>query len=244
MWHILKVTFAPGSLPGLVVLLGAGFVLLRFRSTRRLARVWIAVVVALYLVLSLPFTAHLLAEGLQGSYEPLASSPRDTPGEVSPAAARLDPPFAVVVFDGDHADSRVQETARLYRQLGPAWVVVSGDDEMYEGLVRDGVPPGRVVRETAATTTREQALAVVPILRRLAIDRFVLVASSIHIRRAAGAVRATGLRPLPSPSDGVRHRRPFTAAELSPEWRALRLSEESLYEYGALALYWVRGWLG
>jgi hypothetical protein len=114
---------------------------------------------------------------------------------------------------------------------------------MYEMLLADGVPPGRIIRETRSSNTREQAVNLGAVLRARSIDRFVLVASSIHIRRAVAAVQATGLRPSPSAAEVLPHRRAFGLASLAPGWGALRLSEESLYEYGALALYWLRGWL-
>jgi uncharacterized SAM-binding protein YcdF (DUF218 family) len=232
MWDVVKTWLVPGSLPFLVLALGVGALLLRRPAARRAGRALVVGVVALYVALSLPFTAQRLALGLQGSYEPLDP------------ATTVAHPLAVVVFDGDYPEGRVREAARLYRHLGADWLIVSGaDKEMYNALVADGVPPDRIVRETRSSNTREQAVSLGPILRARSIEHFVFVASSIHMRRALAAVRATGLRPIASVSEVLYYGRASGLAQLAPGWNALWLSEESLYEYGALALYWVRGWL-
>ena len=114
MWDVVKVWFGPGSLPFLVIALGVGLLLLRRPSTRQAGRAWIAALLVLYLVLSLPFTAQHLAASLRGPYGPLSRVDGVTH------------PVAVVVFGGDHQEARVQEASRVYRRLGAEWLVLSG----------------------------------------------------------------------------------------------------------------------
>ena len=231
MWDFAKVWVTPGTLPFLVVLLVAGVVLARHGSTKRLGWIWLAGTAAIYLMLSLPWTAGLLAQTLQGKSGPLVRA--DT----------LKQPVSIVVLGGDHAGGRVREVLRLYRELRPTSVVLSGASDMQCSLVAAGVRSDRIISEAAARTTREQALNLPAILRAHSITEFVLVASAIQRPRALGAVRAMGLRPIPSASPVPPNWSATGGSRFVPNHGALILSAEVVYEYLALAYYRARGWL-
>ena len=231
IWDLIKVWVGPGSLTFLMVLLGVGVWLRRVTRARTLAGILIAVLLAAYLVLSLPWTAGHLARALQGSNQALLQF------EGVPR------PLCIVVFGGDHADARIRETVRLNRALHPQLVILSGDADFFEALVGAGVPAERIVWDAKSRTTRAQAVNLGPLLKRHSVSHFVLVASPIHMRRALGAVRAAGLNPIPSISEVPRDWTPSGLASLVPQWEPLRLSEQALYEYLALWYYRARGWL-
>jgi uncharacterized SAM-binding protein YcdF (DUF218 family) len=231
MWEFVKVWVAPGTLPFLGVLFVAGVILASHGATKRLGQVWLAGSAAIYLVLSLPWTAGLLSQTLQGRTGPLVRS--DT----------LKQPVSVVVLGGDHAGGRIREVLRLYRELRPTCVVLSGAPDMQPPLMAAGVPADRIINEATARTTREQALNLPATLRAHSITEFVLVASAIQMPRALAAVRAVGLRPIPSASPVPPHWSATGRSRFLPHRGALILSAEVVYEYLALAYYGARGWL-
>jgi uncharacterized SAM-binding protein YcdF (DUF218 family) len=232
MIDFVKVWATPGTLPFLAVLLAVGAILAGRASTRRLGWTWLCAALAIYFVLSLPWTAGKLAWSLEGAYDRVA------PGD------RPEAPAAIVVFDGDHSWSRLREVLRLHREFPGASIVCSGGADLKWALVEAGVPEDLIRLESASRTTREQAVNLALLLRAHGTEPIVLVASGIHMRRALGAVRAVGLRPTPSASPVPPHWRKTDTGRFTPSHGALVLSAEVVYEYLAQAYYRARGWLG
>lgn len=107
-------------------------------------------------------------------------------------------------------------------------------------LIDAGVPAARILIEIDSLTTRDQALNLPDTLRARRIHSFVLVTSAVHMPRAAAALQAVGMDPIPSSAVD-----PFVSANrwsVMPSRAALRLSRMAIYEYGAVAYYWSRGW--
>ena len=224
--------FVPGSpaffLAGLVV--GLAPLLVR-RTLARWQFVWLSCLVGAYLVLSAPLTARSVAKGLYR--QPSVNRVEDALGAST-----------LVVFDGDHAGLRLKETTRLYALLHPRWVIVSSTRAWFQRDVRQaGIPPDRIVQETATTTTRTQAIAVAALLKERGLDRVVLVASPIHMPRALAACEALGIRAVPSVTAIPHTDLPGGVWSVIPRRDALFYTNESLYEY--LAIWWYRrqGWI-
>lgn len=79
-------------------------------------------------------------------------------------------------------------------------------------------------------------------LRTLGVDRFALVTSDIHMRRALPTFRKQGLHPVPAIADHFLD--PGTPLELLvPTSDGLLFTEEVLHEYLGLVSYFARGWL-
>src|SRR5581483_12544 len=106
---------------------------------------------------------------------------------------------------------RVVEAARVYRLLDRPWLISSGGLEtcraaappafrMRNAVVQRGVPGDRILLEAPSSTTRDQAVMVAPMLRRLDCRSFVLVTSRTHMRRALAAFRAEALDPVAAAS--------------------------------------------
>ena len=229
--QILK-ALVPGSPGFLVLALAVGLAAMwKWRRVRWWSLAWLATVVVMYLLLSLPWTANRLADALP-RYPPLLR------------AADAGGASALVVFDGDNREHRIIETVRVYRLLHPKQVIVAGDREFRRLVVEEGVPAAVVLWENRSRTTREQALAVARLLQEHGINRIVLVASPLHMPRALAAVRAVGIDAVPSASRRPYPNLPRTGRRsVMPRPSALDLSYDALYEHMALAYYRHQGWM-
>jgi uncharacterized SAM-binding protein YcdF (DUF218 family) len=108
-------------------------------------------------------------------------------------------------------------------------------------LVQLGVPAERIVADTAALDTHDEALAVAALAQTLRFERLILVTSEVHMRRAAGVFRAVGVQPIPAIA-----REPFPPRSLR-DW--VLPSEDGLWSARLLAhellgigYYAARGW--
>jgi len=111
-------------------------------------------------------------------------------------------------------------------------------------LVARGIPAARIVLETEAPDTHEQAVLVGDLLERRSIDSFVLVTSAQHMRRALGSFAAQGMTPVPSAADQLAPGGSLAGARLLPSADALSGSYQAIREGFALLYYALRGWLG
>ncbi len=66
-------------------------------------------------------------------------------------------------------------------------------EKMKRRAVKLGVPPERVLVESAALTTRGNALGCAPIMRAHGLQRALVVTQSYHRRRAVAAFRKLGI---------------------------------------------------
>jgi uncharacterized SAM-binding protein YcdF (DUF218 family) len=112
---------------------------------------------------------------------------------------------------------------------------------MREELVQLGVPRDRILVETASRNTREEALVIEPMLRRLGNPQVVLVTSHTHMRRSIGTFRAVGITAIPAIARDPRPEVPLSEWIL-PTGRALRASGEVVHELFGIPYYWLRGW--
>jgi uncharacterized SAM-binding protein YcdF (DUF218 family) len=258
--ELVKAYLLPGSALFLMLGLTIGVVLLYARRSRQQwGRTWLAGLAVFYWVISTPLAAGWMERVLGAGYGPIAD------------AAQAQGATAIVVLGGGSATFRsggeennvlsessclrVLESARVYRLLEAPWVFASGGKAeglispepeslpLDQALLEAGVPEARLVLESASQDTREQALALVPLLQARGVDRFVLVTSPLHMRRALGAFRAVGLHPIPSAS--AQHSETSSAAQrrLLPNENALHASQMAFREMLALGYYAVRGWL-
>ena len=167
---------------------------------------------------------------------------------ISPAAAIVVLGGGGVHADGSLTDVSLRRTLHgidLYqRRLAPLLVVSGpqGDGPRAEGAARAalaqrlGVPPAAILTETAARTTREEAVHIAARLRSQGADRILLVADAQGMRRALAVFRHAGLDPLPAPADDV------PSAPASPAAR-LALAQRVLIETLAVAYYHAAGYL-
>ena len=220
-------------------------------------RLLVAFLVTLYLVTT-PIGADVLVSGLAHGLRPIAT--RDE-GRGAEAVIVLGGGVQTVRADGvvlsqlaSSASLRVLEAARVYKLIGARFVIVSGGianaelelkpeaEQMAIALISAGVPAGSILFDLDAKTTHDHPRTTRPILEANHIRQFVVVTSPTHMRRAMAAFRAGGFDPVPSVS--LLRSEQLTGPPLFlPNDDSILLSDMSLYEYGAWALYWWRGWL-
>ena len=220
---VAKVIGGPGSIGFLVA--GSLVALLVWRlggrRWRTLSRVMAASLAALYLTLSLPPVAYRLTERLT-SYSPLA--------DLAPLAGVR----TILVFDGDNRRGRVAETRRLFDAIQPERVVVSGSHWIVDDILQAGIPRERLVQESASRNTLEQ----VELLRYWPRRSVVIVASRFQMPRIAAFLASTGndARLAPAPADAEIETL-SSIQWLIPQYSALRISRDVLYELAALKYY-------
>jgi uncharacterized SAM-binding protein YcdF (DUF218 family) len=149
---------------------------------------------------------------------------------------------------------RTLEAARVSEVIGARLVIASGgipwpelqvkpESEMLrDALILAGVPAAKIVQESGSRTTRDQVRLIPALLRAHGVERFVLVTSPTHMRRALALFRAVGLDPVPSVSL-ERSEQVKPPPLVVPTDDALSRSNQAVYEYAAWVYYWWNGWL-
>ncbi len=251
----------PGSVLFLLIGLTIGVVLLLSGEGRRMrGRAWLAGLAILYWVLSVPLVADGLETVLGAGYAPIADVAQARGAQTvviltggSVTLQGQDASFDVLSTASGY---RMLEAERLYHFLGEPTLIVSGgppggiasanaeSEAMKAELVARGIPESKILVETEATDTHDEALRVRELLKSEGIDSFVLVTSTEHMRRALGSFAAEGMTPIPSAADQVAPEGRLAAARLLPSADALSRSYSAIREGFALLYYALRGWLG
>jgi len=220
-----------------------GLALLFRRGDSRAGR-WLVLLGAAWLVLaSVGGPSRWLAEALEERWPKVSATWSDESA-----------PRFVVVLGGGHRDRaglpvtsqlsepstvRLVEGVRLWRTLPDARLVFTGTvdpgrirepDAMADLAVQLGVPPERIVKETASLDTDDHARYLQPIVGR---EPFLLVTSAVHLPRAVYLFQRAGMQPIPAPAGRLS----LTSGwAWLPSARNLDRSTRSLHE--ALGLAW------
>jgi len=256
--RIFKLALLPGSIQSLVVGLVIGVALLYGRDrARRLGRYWLTALTVGYLAMSLPVGAEILVRGLARGFGSIAAA-SDAGGAtaivvLAGGSQRYSNLHSGVEFVSEASALRALEAARIYHLLSSPLVITSGwrmrgrtrseAALLADALISLGVPAGRIIRETRSMNTHEHAIYVPTVLRQQGVERFVLVTSATHIRRAVRAFEAQELHPVPSMS-AMRSSRPGRGMrDWWPGGDTLHISGQAIYELFGLMYYWSRGWI-
>jgi len=148
----------------------------------------------------------------------------------------------------DRSVHRLMEGLRLLEALPEATLVVSGGSRdasrlpvalgYAQAAQALGVPAARIVVLDAPVDTAQEAYAVRAVLADG--QRFFLVTSASHLRRAVRHFERAGLAPIASPTHVLTGRgQPARLSYWVPSSDALRKTGRAVYEYlGLLALEW------
>lgn len=234
-----------GLLPGTLGLLLLGLVLgltaLRWPRTARLGTWALAVLIAGYWAMSMPVGVLVLGRLVSTGYSPMIEQSELVGVQaivvLDASTVRYGAEDVEIAVVSRPSAVRALEAVRLYREIQPSLVVVSGGTHMRVGkmpeggamrdvLVAAGVPADRVVLDSMSRNTREHASNISAILRARGVTRFALVTSAVHMRRAMWAFSSTGLQVVPAPAPlDVPHGFPWW-----PNTVALDRSWEAWYE--------------
>ena len=258
--ELFKLLLIPGSATFFVFGLILG-VLLLFREgwMATWGRRWLLILAVLGYLLSTPLVASSLQAALNYGYVSL---------DVEQAPIDME---AVVILGGggatfrlgtDKIDMLSEETSlrllegvRLYRELSPDWVIVSGGTNTRAGvttpesetmgalLVAMGIPSDRILIERESANTHDQALNVPPLLARYDVERFVLITSPSHMRRADLSFRAAFTQHLTSSAPTHSDTKPPLGWSPFPSAEALDTSRGVFRELVGLLYYFLRGWI-
>jgi uncharacterized SAM-binding protein YcdF (DUF218 family) len=258
---VVKAILVPGSTGFLLLGLTMGVILLLVsQRTRRWGLGWLLILAGVYWLLALPMTASILEDTLANGFTPL-----DADAEVASADV-------IIVLGGgsetylaeglgvsapsEATALRALEAVRVFRLTQAPLVVASGGAAGKSGrgapdstvirhvLEANGVPKERILEESSASSTREEALALAEMLEVRDVGRVILVTSPTHMRRALGALAAVGVVATGSPSMEHSESRRLAATLFMPSESALGDSRHVMREIMALVYYAVRGWLG
>ena len=222
------------------------------RGRRRLGFWFAGASMALLVVLSLPLVGEWLMRPLEPHY------PVTSQREILEKNPNLD--YVVVLGGGFHPGKEFSFATRLApdslrrlidglalcRQLPHATLVLSGGGgtgetqaEVMGALAASlGWDPSRLILETQARNTEEQARLLVPVV---GTDPFVLVTSAKHMPRALALFRARGLSPVPFPCDHIVKSDSGIASGMVPSIYGLALSNAALHEYLGMLFAWFTG---
>jgi uncharacterized SAM-binding protein YcdF (DUF218 family) len=258
--EMIKQFFLPGSIPFLVFSLVIGVTLLYLRgNARKWGKRWLTALVILYWLMSTPWFAQLLENILiqddQASFDFSQFPNLEAIVVLGGGSSTIQVDEQQLDLLSDSTILRVWEGARLFHELNPPWIIVSGGADSRAGVtipesipMRDmlmelGVPEEQILLDTQSGNTYEQAVNLGPLLKVHSIHQFALVTSPTHMRRSVATFKAQGLDPFPAPSrqhpDGHLTRQ----FPLLPNKDALEMSVRTVREVMALIYYAIRGWL-
>lgn len=239
---VIKALVLPPTGPLLIALAGLMLIPRHPRPGRALA----ATGVVLLLALSLPVVAAALLRQV-------SDAPPFDPEQAREAQAMVILGGGVrrdaVEYGGDTLGrltlERVRYGARVARQTGLPVLVTGGSvygGETEAKLMRDALEQEFAVAvqwaEDRSRTTHENAVFSAEMLRGAGIDRVVLVAHGMDMRRAKAEFLAQGITVIPAPT-GVVSTKPAVALDYLPSLSGLQGSYYALYELLANAVLWV-----
>ena len=229
--EVLKEIGGPGSIGFLAAGCAVGLMFIYVWPRRRaLGRAWLFGLYVSYIVLGLPLVAHRVAEPFNG-IRPLRTLDSLRPLDV------------LMVFGGDNSVARVRETVRVWNEVSPSVVIVSGEDWFIERLVDAGVPSDRITQDRSSGTTREQVRYVQRYLEDHRDSRMAVIASRLQVPRVKGLLDAAELDVALVPSAADREPTDRGVGLYVPTYAALRITRDALYERVALAYYRRQGWI-
>ncbi len=258
--QIVKNLLIPGSIPVFVLGLLASLILLHLSGTcRRWGKRFLLVLTGLYLLLSTPYAADILAKGLYYEYSPITDA-NQVHG--STAVVVLSGGSETYIARGYEFDSpsrpsmfRVMEAAYIYNLLDEPLMILSGgigdpryqlnpeSNAMAKVIVEMGIKNDRIRLESRSQNTHDQGVNVAKLLKKHNIDKFVLVTSPTHMRRAQSVFAAQGFDSIAAIAPGGSDKIKSSHLPFLPTVAGLFASQSAMREYLATTYYWAHGWL-
>jgi len=240
----------------LAIVLAVGALLLWTRRHRRLGRAIVSATVALLLAFALLPVGAWLMWPLATRFPALAEPPADLAGIVlltGDVVNAIESEAAGQPVPGDNVD-RLVEFLRLARLRPQARLVVTGGigsldrsrppeaPWIAEYMVALGVPRGRILVETEARNTAENARFTKAMVQPAAGERWAVVTSAYHMPRSIGCFRGAGWEVLAAPSIPRVEERELWEPPLRLH-RDLERIGTAMHEYVGLLAYRLNGYV-
>jgi uncharacterized SAM-binding protein YcdF (DUF218 family) len=198
-----------------------------FKRKIQKAKVFLTIAILWMMIISHGAFANFLLSSLEEEYKPLGKIPRDT---------------KFIVFLGGDMEDRGWEVLRLYHEIDGAKIIISG----YEGrgttpeairtahiLESIGIDKKDMFIYPKPKDTKEEARNIKEILKR---QKFILVTSAYHMKRAMMIFEQEGLKPAPAPTDYLIKE---SDSVLSlPDGYSLNKTEKAWHEY--IGIIWLK----
>jgi len=140
---------------------------------------------------------------------------------------------------GESSYWRAVYAARIWREGGYKWMILSGGGDIIESMRRfvlfSGVPAQAIRMEPQSRNTHESGINLARLLRP-EDGKLVLLTSDYHMHRAAAVFRKAGVSVTPAPIPDAIKRGQF------PKWR-WGVFLELCSEASKIVYYWARGWI-
>ncbi|CAA6823231.1 MAG: Membrane Protein Functionally coupled to the MukBEF Chromosome Partitioning Mechanism [uncultured Sulfurovum sp.] len=176
-----------------------------------------------------PFSS-LLIKPLEQTYERLENIPDN---------------INYILLLGGDRDKRTWEALRLYHKILNVKIITSGyalHDKVSEAektaikLLESGIPKERILMQTMAKTTFEEAKHM---QKRVGSEAFILITSAYHMPRSMKLFQKAGLNPIPAPTDFTQHQESGILTTLQS--RQLNNTEHAWHEYLGMLMYKLQG---
>ena len=224
--------------PIALALLICGLLLLWFTQRQRAGRILSTLSLLIFLIGGYDLFSGALIGPLERPYPPLSAEA---------VAAMAPAPVAIMVLGSgfrtdttlppndrlsDNGIARLTEAVRLARMLPSARLIVSDGVGQGEALAQTavimGVPRERITVEARSADTADEAALLPPLVGK---DRFLLVTSATHMRRALALCRKQGLNPIAAPTDYAHGNSEWSAGDLAPHPVGFLRADYALHEW-------------
>jgi len=216
--------FMPLSVGLFLFILGLYFL---YKKKIPKAKIYLIISLIWIMVISHSSFANFLLSSLENEYKPLKSIPQNT---------------KFIVFLGGDMENRGWEALRLYHNIEGSKIVVSG----YEGrgttpeaiktanlLKSIGIKVEDIFIYPKPKDTREEARNIKEILKK---QKFILVTSAYHMKRAMIIFQSEGLSPTPAPTDYLIKESDSVIS--LPDGYSLNKTQKAWHEY--IGIFWAK----
>jgi uncharacterized SAM-binding protein YcdF (DUF218 family) len=191
------------------------------------AKIYLSISIIWIIIISHSAFANFLLSSLENEYQPLKTIPKNT---------------KFIVFLGGDMENRGWEVLRLYHEIDGAKIITSG----YEGrgtipeanrtakiLESIGIKHEDIFVYPKPKDTREEARNIKDILKK---QKFILVTSAYHMKRAMMIFESEGLKPTSAPTN-YQIKESDSAISL-PDAHSLEKTEKAWHEY--IGIFWLK----
>ncbi|MEW5801116.1 MAG: ElyC/SanA/YdcF family protein [bacterium] len=245
-----------------------GLFFLWFTSKQRVGKILASIGLGLILLLSYSAISDPLVKPLESTYKPYSPGSLhediDSPKGGSKDRSQKGSPikFVVVLGSGNTSDPKLPLTSqldgeslvrliegiRIYRGHKGSKLILSGgivfdpvpNAEIMARVAREiGVHKNDIIIESQSRDTQDEARLIKPIVKN---DRFILVTSASHMRRAMAMFKKQGMNPVPAPTGHMaKDEHGLNPCAFFPGAGSLYKAEKGFYEYLGIAWAKLRG---